>query len=836
MREPFSHAFIVHGGEALRRFAPGRAFERAYTAHDVERDDEKDREHDRGHGERDEHGAVEASASVVERTARVRERARELGFDAVGIARADVPLDRDHAHYRAFVDAGYHGEMGWLAEHGDVRARLDGEGILPGARSVVCVARRYQRPASAEASDPPLAQTIARYARGRDYHNFLKKQLRKLGAFIEALGDELGVPVHTRALSDTAPVLERAWAARAGLGFVGKNGLVIVPGVGSMVLLGEVVTTLELLPDAPMAERCGSCTRCLDACPTDAFVRPFVLDARRCVSYLTIEHRASVPVALREGVGEHLFGCDDCQTVCPFNGTPRGRAPAHEGPFAPHARWGETSLEELLALDEERFAELGRGSPVKRAGRFGLARNAAIVLGNRADARAAPALEEAATHPSPIVREAARWALGRLSAASAEGRDATGADATGADATAAQNEQKTIASGGAPYDTSGDVAMTAPNESSGSVPAQRSFPGMHDLAARVLAKDARAVARALRLVDDRVPGYVELLKALFPSTGNAFVVGVTGNPGAGKSTLCDRLIEGFRKQGKTVGVIAVDPTSPYTGGAILGDRIRMGRHATDAGVFIRSVATRGHLGGLSRSARDMVRVLDAYGVDVVLVETVGVGQDELEITRTAHTTLVVMAPGMGDEVQAIKAGIMECADVFAVNKADRDGADATVRDVELMIALGNDAILALSKVRGHVTHSARDGHVGAGGGGGATGSASSGASGSAAQHDPHHERWTPPILKCVATKNEGIGELVTALERHRSWLEGTERGRSRRRARLGEEVREGLREALIDAATHDLRDALDAAVRDVEGRAADPYTATEKLVAAFRGR
>src|SRR5580658_6110479 len=227
---------------------------------------------------------------------------------------------------------------------------------------------------------------------------------------------------------------------------------------------------------------------------------------------------------------------------------------------------------------------------------------------------------------------------------------------------------------------------------------------MHDLAKRVLAKEVRAVGRALRLVDDRTPPFTEVLKDLFAYTGKAYVVGVTGNPGAGKSTLTDRLIEVFRTRGKTVAVVAVDPTSPFSGGAILGDRVRMQRHAEDPEVFIRSVATRGHLGGLSRSARDMVRVLDAYGADVVLVETVGVGQDELEITRTAHTTLVVTAPGMGDEVQAFKAGLLECADVFAVNKADRDGADGTVRDLELMIALGSEAMVAVGKHKGHVVH------------------------------------------------------------------------------------------------------------------------------------
>ncbi|HEX3344034.1 MAG TPA: methylmalonyl Co-A mutase-associated GTPase MeaB [Polyangiaceae bacterium] len=341
----------------------------------------------------------------------------------------------------------------------------------------------------------------------------------------------------------------------------------------------------------------------------------------------------------------------------------------------------------------------------------------------------------------------------------------------------------------------------------------------NDVAARVLASEPRGIARAMRMVDDRTPGYLDVLKALWPHTGKAWVLGVTGNPGAGKSTLVDRLIEAYREKGKRVGVVAVDPTSPYTGGAILGDRIRMARHTTDDGVFIRSMATRGHMGGLSRSAREVVRILDAGGYDVVLVETVGVGQDELEITRTAHTTLVVMAPGMGDEVQAIKAGILECADVFAVNKADRDGADATMRDLELMIALGNDSMRALSKSRGHATHTAADGHVKAGEGGAAAG-----------------ERWTPPILKCVATRGEGTGELVAAVDRHRAWVEGTDAGRARRETRLGEEVRESLREALIDAAVHDLGRRIDDAARAVDGRTVDPYTATEDLVAAFRAR
>ncbi len=337
---------------------------------------------------------------------------------------------------------------------------------------------------------------------------------------------------------------------------------------------------------------------------------------------------------------------------------------------------------------------------------------------------------------------------------------------------------------------------------------------MAELWEQVVSGDVRAAARAMRNIDDHAPGYLDLLKRIFPHTGRAFVLGITGNPGAGKSTLTDRLIECFRKEERKVGVICVDPTSPYTGGAILGDRIRMTRHACDPGVFIRSVATRGHLGGLSSSARDMVRVLDAFGCDVVMVETVGVGQDELEITRTAHSTLVVMAPGMGDEVQAIKAGILETADVFAVNKADRDGADGTVRDLELMISLGGEALIALGKSKGHVVH---------------------GRDAATAHTTPDEEHWTPPIHKCVATRGEGLLPIVASVEAHRAWLANTPAGRARRLLRLSEEVREALREALIATATRSLADKLDDAVMRVEQKLTDPYTAIEELVAAFVG-
>lgn len=358
---------------------------------------------------------------------RVVEEARRLGFDAVRIARADVPLDADFARYEAFVDAGMHGEMGWLAEAREVRRRVDTPDVLEGAKSVICLARRYVRSEEDERNDPETARSIARYARGRDYHNGLRKKLRKLAAFVRRLDSGTNDVVHARPLCDDAPVLERAWAARAGLGFVGKNGLLIVPGVGSMVLLGEVVTTLALPSDSAIPERCGTCTRCLDACPTDAFPEPFVLDARRCISYLTIEHRASIDPELRAGMGEHLFGCDDCQLVCPFNAgvrssrTRRPREGAHEAPveldarFLPDPRWETTSLADLVGLaDDEAFRAVREGSPIGRATREGLARNAAIVLGNRGRAGDDAILEAIArTHDSELVRSSAAWALDR---------------------------------------------------------------------------------------------------------------------------------------------------------------------------------------------------------------------------------------------------------------------------------------------------------------------------------------------------------------------------------------------------------------------------------------
>jgi epoxyqueuosine reductase len=337
----------------------------------------------------------------------IRQRARELGFDALGIARADLPLDLEFSRYEAFLDAGMEGSMAWLADNREVRRRLDTPDILEGARSVLCLAVRYGRP---DEETPPgsVAALVARYARGQDYHNAIRKRLRKLAAFVRTLGEG----IEARPMIDTAPVLERAWAARSGLGFLGKNGLIIVPGQGSYLLLGEVVTTLPLLPDTPMNERCGSCTRCLDACPTGAFPTPFVLDARRCIAALTIEHRGPIEEPLRSSLGEHLFGCDVCQEVCPFNRT--RPAPVEQTRlFAPLDRWRSMTPEQLL--DAADLEALRQGSPVHRCPPAELLRNALSVLVHRHATGALPAIERlAAAHPEPWLRDHARWALDAL--------------------------------------------------------------------------------------------------------------------------------------------------------------------------------------------------------------------------------------------------------------------------------------------------------------------------------------------------------------------------------------------------------------------------------------
>ncbi len=303
-----------------------------------------------------------------------------------------------------------------------------------------------------------------------------------------------------------------------------------------------------------------------------------------------------------------------------------------------------------------------------------------------------------------------------------------------------------------------------------------------DLAERVLAGDARGVARAISVVEREDAESARLIGRLFARTGRALVVGLTGAPGVGKSTLVDRLTTVFRRERLRVGILAVDPTSPFSGGAILGDRIRMQSHAADAGVFVRSMATRGQLGGLARATDDARIVLDAAGIDVVLIETVGVGQGEIEVSRTADVAVVVLAPGSGDDVQAIKAGIMEIADVFVVNKADRDGADRAVADIEGMLSL---------QERG------TDG-------------------------------WRPPVVKCCAASGDGVEELVAAV---RGFVErglvAEDRARRRARTRL-ESIIVGRLVERIGAER-----GLDAAIDAVVSREVDPYTAAGELVRRY---
>jgi LAO/AO transport system kinase len=304
------------------------------------------------------------------------------------------------------------------------------------------------------------------------------------------------------------------------------------------------------------------------------------------------------------------------------------------------------------------------------------------------------------------------------------------------------------------------------------------------LSQRVLEGDPRAIARAISLIEDESPAASDLLRRIFARTGRAYLVGVTGPPGSGKSTLVDRITAELRQAGKSVGIVAVDPTSPFSGGAILGDRVRMQAHAGDDGVFIRSMATRGHLGGLARATSEVALVLDAAGKDVILIETVGVGQDEIDIVRTADVSILTLVPGSGDEVQALKAGIMEIADIFVVNKADREGADRTVASIEANLSLQTFA----------------------------------------------SDAWRPPILKTEATTGQGVPALVAAIEDFRTHTAGSQG--SRRRARAEFRVRELLAQRVVQHVEREVLDAgeFEGILDRIAAREVDPYTAVDQIV------
>jgi LAO/AO transport system kinase len=309
---------------------------------------------------------------------------------------------------------------------------------------------------------------------------------------------------------------------------------------------------------------------------------------------------------------------------------------------------------------------------------------------------------------------------------------------------------------------------------------------VQDLVQRIRSGELRAIARAISLVEDRAPESTALLKALFPFSGNALLLGMTGSPGAGKSTLVDQIARQYRKQNKTVGIVAVDPTSPFSGGAILGDRIRMQAHHADPGIYIRSMATRGSLGGLARTTADATTVLDASGRDVVIVETVGVGQDEVDIVRLADVTIVVLVPGMGDDVQTIKAGIMEIADIFVINKSDRDGAERVEREIRAMQSLAT-----------------------------------------------RKDNWTPPIVKTVAHEGTGVPELLEAIESYRRYSETSERAQSRRVENWRERIAEMLRDALYQRviATYMGDGEAQRYAAEVAEHKRDPYSLVEEIVA-----
>ena len=330
-----------------------------------------------------------------------------------------------------------------------------------------------------------------------------------------------------------------------------------------------------------------------------------------------------------------------------------------------------------------------------------------------------------------------------------------------------------------------------------------------DIAEELLKGNRLALSRAITAIENEYDEATEIMKKLYPRTGHAFVLGVTGPPGAGKSTLTDKLAREYRNQGKTVGIIAVDPTSPFTGGAILGDRIRMNGLTLDEGVFIRSMGTRGSLGGLSHKTADAVKAMDAFGKDVIFVETVGVGQSEVDIVKAADTTMVVLIPGMGDDIQAIKAGILEIGDVFCVNKADHDGADKLVREINMMLDLDvhepapmDAAQKALSDQFHHM------------------------AVGPQANEDTKLGYWRPPIDKVIANQNIGVKELIASIEKHHAYISANGELLARRTKRTKDEMLDILSSNIGKYITGKIVDTgrLDAYVEKIKAHETDPYT------------
>jgi epoxyqueuosine reductase len=333
----------------------------------------------------------------------LKREARRLGFDLAGIAAATEA--ETYAVFRDWLAQGHAGAMAYLERHADARRHPDS--VLAEVRSVLMLAMNYQSPAC-DAAAPPLTGRIARYARGVDYHELLWRRLDELLAWLR----QRRPGCHGRGVVDTAPLLERDFARRAGLGWFGKNTMLLNKHLGSYFFLAALLLDLPLTPDAAhTAQHCGTCTACLDACPTAAFVAPGQLDARRCISYLTIELRGHIEEEWREPLGEWVFGCDVCQEVCPWN---RKAPPGGEGAFQQHYANGNIDLVELLQLSEEEFRRRFRDSPLWRPRRSGMLRNAALVLGNRGDPAALPALEKAASDVDPVVRDAAQWALERI--------------------------------------------------------------------------------------------------------------------------------------------------------------------------------------------------------------------------------------------------------------------------------------------------------------------------------------------------------------------------------------------------------------------------------------